>query len=63
MPSIPRRHPVVGDLTVEYETLALPGDPGTTLYVYSAEPGSPSQRAVSLLASWSLTTTPGTAAP
>ncbi len=48
------RHPVVGDLTVEYETLLLPGDPDTTLYVYSTEAGSPSQRALSLLASWSL---------
>ncbi|GAB2480024.1 helix-turn-helix transcriptional regulator [Promicromonospora xylanilytica] len=48
------RHPVVGDLTVEYETLTPPGDAHTTLYVYSAEPGSPSQRALSLLASWSL---------
>ncbi|MFJ3404199.1 helix-turn-helix transcriptional regulator [Promicromonospora sp. NPDC090134] len=57
------RHPVVGDLTVEYETLALPGDPDTTLYVYSAEPGSPSARALDLLASWSLTATPRPAAP
>lgn len=49
------RHPVVGDLTVEYETLMLPGDPDTTVYVYSTEPSSPSARALSLLASWSLT--------
>jgi hypothetical protein len=49
------RHPVVGDLTVEYETLQLPGDPDTTVYVYSTEPDSPSARALSLLASWSLT--------
>ncbi|MFD2029049.1 helix-turn-helix transcriptional regulator [Promicromonospora aerolata] len=48
------RHPVVGDLTVEYETLTLPGDARTTLYAYSAEAGSPSERALSLLASWSL---------
>ncbi|UNS97896.1 helix-turn-helix transcriptional regulator [Streptomyces tubbatahanensis] len=46
------RHPLVGDLTVEYETLTPPGDPDTTLYVYTAEPGSPSQRALDLLASW-----------
>lgn len=49
------RHPVVGDLTVEYETLNLPGDPDTTLYLYSAEVGSPSGRSLDLLASWSLT--------
>ncbi|OLF07052.1 helix-turn-helix domain-containing protein [Actinophytocola xanthii] len=46
------RHPLVGELTVEYETLAPPGDPDTTLYVYTAEPGSPSRRALDLLASW-----------
>jgi transcriptional regulator with XRE-family HTH domain len=49
------RHPELGDLTVEYETLTLPGDSDTTLYVYSTEAGSPSARALSLLASWSLT--------
>jgi len=49
------RHPLVGDLTVEYETLTLPGDPDTVLYVYTAEPGSPSKRALDLLASWTLT--------
>ena len=49
------RHPVVGDLTVDYETLTLPGDKDTTLYLYSTEPNSPSQRALSLLASWTLT--------
>ncbi|MEU5833856.1 helix-turn-helix transcriptional regulator [Streptomyces diacarni] len=45
-------HPLVGDLTVEYETLTPPGDPDTTLYVYTAEPGSPSKRALDLLAGW-----------
>ncbi|MEQ8146072.1 helix-turn-helix transcriptional regulator [Streptomyces sp. OP7] len=49
------RHPLVGDLTVEYETLALPGDPDTTLFVYTCEEGSPSKRALDLLASWTLT--------
>jgi MmyB-like transcription regulator ligand binding domain len=49
------RHPIVGDLTVEYETLTLPGDPNTTLFVYTTEPNSPSRRAMSVLASWSLT--------
>lgn len=49
------RHPLVGDLTVEYETLTLPGDPATAVFVYTTEPGSPSRRALDLLASWSLT--------
>ncbi|WP_329139528.1 helix-turn-helix transcriptional regulator [Streptomyces sp. NBC_00670] len=51
------RHPLVGELTVEYETLTLPGDPDTTLFVYTAEAGSPSRRALDLLASWTLTGT------
>jgi hypothetical protein len=42
----------VGDLTVEYESLALPGDPDTMLYVYTTEPDSPSRRAMDILASW-----------
>ncbi|GEL26527.1 transcriptional regulator [Pseudonocardia sulfidoxydans NBRC 16205] len=46
------RHPLVGDLTVEYETLALPGDSDTTLFVYTTEPDSPSRRALDILASW-----------
>ncbi|MFC5219839.1 helix-turn-helix transcriptional regulator [Streptomyces coerulescens] len=49
------RHPLVGELTVEYETLTLPGDPDTTLFIYTTDPGSPSKRALDLLASWSLT--------
>ncbi|WP_433680300.1 helix-turn-helix transcriptional regulator [Nocardia sp. CA-119907] len=48
-------HPLVGELTVEYETLSPPGDPDTTLFAYTAEAGSPSKRALDLLASWPLT--------
>jgi transcriptional regulator with XRE-family HTH domain len=50
------RHPLVGDLTVEYETLTLPGDPDTTLFIYTTEPGSSSRRAMNLLASWTAST-------
>lgn len=50
------RHPIVGDLTVDYETLTLPGDRDTTVYAYSTEPDSPSSRALTLLASWDATT-------
>ncbi len=49
------RHPLVGDLAVEYETLAPPGDPDTTLFIYTPEAGSTSKRALDLLASWTLT--------
>ncbi|MEU7148812.1 helix-turn-helix transcriptional regulator [Streptomyces sp. NPDC045456] len=51
------RHALVGELTVEYETLTLPGDPDTTFFVYTAEPGSSSGQALDLLAMWSLTGT------
>lgn len=46
------RHPVVGDLTVEFETLTLPGDPDQTLFLYTTERGSASEQALRLLASW-----------
>jgi transcriptional regulator with XRE-family HTH domain len=48
-------HPVVGDLTLSYEALELPADPGLTIFAYTAEPNSPSHNALSLLASWSST--------
>jgi len=48
-------HPVVGDLVLDYEALELPGDPGQRILIYSAEPGSPSQQALDLLASWAKT--------
>jgi hypothetical protein len=48
------RHSVVGDLDLSYEAMELPGDDLTVL-VYTAEPGSPSQDALNLLASWAAT--------
>ncbi|WP_158883687.1 helix-turn-helix transcriptional regulator [Amycolatopsis anabasis] len=51
------RHPLVGELTVDYETLVLPGDPDTSLFLYTTEPGSPSRNALNLLASWELSDT------
>jgi transcriptional regulator with XRE-family HTH domain len=46
------RHPVVGDLSVGFNAMELPADPGLTLTVYTAEPGSPSEEKLTLLASW-----------
>ena len=45
-------HRVVGDLTLAFESLDLPGDDGQALITYTAEPGSPSQQALRFLASW-----------
>ena len=51
-------HPVVGELTLDYEAFELGGDPGQRINVYSAEPGSPSWASLQLLASWTATTAP-----
>ena len=48
-------HPLVGDLTVDYESVALPGDRDQTLCIYTVEPGSPSATALTLLANWTAT--------
>ena len=49
------RHPVVGELTVNYETLVFPENPGQTLFVYTTQAGTASRQAMNLLASWALT--------
>ena len=54
------RHPVVGELTLDFEALPLPDDSGLQLSVYNAEPGSAAADALTLLASWAATST-GTA--
>jgi hypothetical protein len=48
-------HPVVGDLTLTFETMTLVADTELTMFVYTAEPGSKSAEALSLLASWTAT--------
>ncbi|MEH0447831.1 MULTISPECIES: helix-turn-helix domain-containing protein [unclassified Streptomyces] len=45
-------HPVVGDLDLPFETFPVGGDPSQFLLTYTAEPHSPSQDALNLLASW-----------
>jgi len=49
-------HPVVGDLELAFESFPLAADPSQSLLTYTAEPGSPSQDALSLLASWAAST-------
>jgi transcriptional regulator with XRE-family HTH domain len=48
-------HPVVGELELVYEAFELPADPGLTLSTYTAEPGTPSEDALKVLASWAAT--------
>lgn len=48
-------HSAVGELTVAYEALEMAAEPGLTLTVYTAEPGSPSEEALRVLASWAAT--------
>ncbi|MFE6971517.1 helix-turn-helix transcriptional regulator [Isoptericola sp. NPDC057653] len=49
-------HPAVGLLELDYEALLLPADPGLQMNVYTAQPGSPSEDGLKLLASWAATT-------
>lgn len=46
------RHPVVGELHLSYDVMELPADPGLSLIAFSAEPGSPDDDALRLLAGW-----------
>jgi hypothetical protein len=48
-------HPLVGELNLNFESLELVADPGLTMFVYTAEPGSKSEQALNLLASWAAT--------
>jgi hypothetical protein len=50
-------HPVVGRLELAFDAMDLPADPGLTLTAYTAEPGSPSEDGLRLLASWAATVT------
>nr|WP_318528367.1 hypothetical protein [Nonomuraea gerenzanensis] len=45
-------HPLVGELALRYENFSLPGDEEQSLSTYHAEPGSASEEALRLLASW-----------
>jgi hypothetical protein len=54
-------HPLVDELTLTYEAMELTASPGLSIAVYTAEPGSTSEQALDLLASW--TATPGQPRP
>jgi transcriptional regulator with XRE-family HTH domain len=48
-------HPVVGDLDLHYEAMALASGPGLQLIAYSAPPTSTTADALTMLASWAAT--------
>jgi transcriptional regulator with XRE-family HTH domain len=48
-------HQAVGDLQLAYETMDLRAEDGAGMTIYSAEPGSPTAQALTLLASWAAT--------
>ena len=49
------RHPAVGVLTLDFDAMELPAQPGLTLTAYSAAPGTPDHDSLALLASWAAT--------
>lgn len=52
------RHHVVGEMTLAYEGLEMAAEPGLTLTIYAAEPGSFSEQALRLLSTWAATEFP-----
>jgi hypothetical protein len=46
------RHPVVGELTLDWNTLTCGTDPDQHIIVWNAETGTPSHDRLRLLASW-----------
>ena len=48
-------HPVVGELSLNFERLDLAADDGLTVFTYTAEPGSRHEEALRLLGSWAAT--------
>jgi hypothetical protein len=45
----PFRHPFAGELALNYNAFELPADPGQTMIVYTAEPGSAAREALKSL--------------
>jgi transcriptional regulator with XRE-family HTH domain len=49
------RHPVVGRLDLNFESMELPSEPGLVLNVYTTPAGTPAADSLALLASWAAT--------
>ncbi|MFD8916057.1 helix-turn-helix domain-containing protein [Streptomyces sp. NPDC059575] len=52
------RHPVAGDLALDWDALACAADPDQQLVVWTAEPGTPSHDGLRFLSSWASGDTP-----
>ena len=48
-------HPLVGELELVYESMDVAADDGLSIAIFTAEPGSATQQALNLLASWTAT--------
>jgi transcriptional regulator with XRE-family HTH domain len=57
------RHPIVGELDLNFETMQLPADPGLSMTLLSAPAGSAADKALRLLASWAVTREGASATP
>ncbi|WP_406314325.1 helix-turn-helix transcriptional regulator [Streptomyces sp. NBC_00118] len=55
-------HSAVGELTLAFEGLEMAAEPGLTLTIYTAEPGSASEEGLRLLATWAATQEAGSPA-
>lgn len=51
-------HPIVGEVDLVFEAAELREDSGLSLMIYAAEPGTPTEQALALLASWAATQEP-----
>lgn len=48
------RHPVVGQLDLDFEAMEVPSEPGLQLNIYTAAAGTPTADGLKLLASWAV---------
>ncbi|WRZ95402.1 helix-turn-helix transcriptional regulator [Streptomyces sp. NBC_01007] len=49
------RHPEAGVITLDFDAMELPAQPGLTLTAYSAAPGTPDHETLQFLAAWAAT--------
>ncbi|MFF0520748.1 helix-turn-helix transcriptional regulator [Actinomadura nitritigenes] len=49
------RHPAIGEITLDFDAMELPAQPGLTLTAYSAPPHTPDHDKLLLLAAWAAT--------